>query len=334
MPRPPHLRALRRAAGPRDGAAAARVARGGGPFAVRLVLERAVAGHNGRLLRGPLLPGPRDVRARAGRGDAARVRGDRGDRPTAADRLPRPRHGPPHAPRRPERRGLPRRRGGERRGAQLCAREHPDGAGPHPRVLGQLRRPAPPRHRRGRDLAGGRQGQGEVHPHRGGQPAARAGRQGLRGRVRARPLRGAKGYCPWCDRHDRRAGRAPRPRRRAAAPLRQGGWPPVARHCRDGLRDGDHRKVVRHHVRHRVAQARGARRGRRARHQDAPRGVCARPDARAQAEPDAFPRRGHLRRGERRAVGARRRAAAAHLLHRPLRRVGGQGRRGDGGGGL
>ena len=84
----------------------------------------------------------------ARRGHARRVRGDRRRRDHPADRRARPGDGPPHDVQGPLARGVRRAGRAAHRGAEPRAAQRAGRAGAHARVLGQLRRPAPPRHRR------------------------------------------------------------------------------------------------------------------------------------------------------------------------------------------
>ena len=110
------------------------------------VRERRVAGARHRLPAERALPHARRLPRRGRRGDARRVRGDRRRRVPGADRLPRPGDGAPHRVPGVERRRVrgagraPRRRA-QPRDAQHRARVDADAP-----VLGQLRRPARPRH--------------------------------------------------------------------------------------------------------------------------------------------------------------------------------------------
>ena len=146
LPRPDRLREPR-AAGARPRPPAQRDRR---PARGRRVHERALAGDRRPLSAQRVLRHAPTSTSRHRRGDEDRVRGHRRGRLLPADRRARPRHGPPHHVPRRARRGLRRAGGGARRRDQPGAARRPARSRPRAPVLGQLRGPAPPRHRRSR----------------------------------------------------------------------------------------------------------------------------------------------------------------------------------------
>ena len=177
---------------------------------------------------------PREVPRGARRGAAPRVQGDhrRGLQP--ADRLARPRDGRALPVGRVEHPELGDAPAAGDRGPQRGARRHPRGAGPPPRLLGQLRGPAPQGRAAARHRRAGVQGERGDLLRRGRQPAPRARVGGLQG---GRPARG-QGPDPRRHRRQGERGRAPAARRPAAHPPRRG------RRSRE--RPGRHRLRLRH----------------------------------------------------------------------------------------
>ena len=113
--------------------------------------ERGLAGRGVAVLPQRPLQGPRDLPLCHRRGHAPRVRDRDQGRHRAADRLPRPRHGPAHPIWRPESLAEFRKRAQHARGgAEPRGRQHCPGAAAHASVLGQLRGPAPLRRGAGR----------------------------------------------------------------------------------------------------------------------------------------------------------------------------------------
>ena len=147
LPRPDHVRA------PRAGRARPRL---GWPAAIEgqpvagAFMNAPSPGDHRAVPAQRVLPQPRRVPRGDRRGDEDRVRGDRRRRVHAPDRRARPGDGPPHHVPRPTRRGVRGGRRPARRGDQPRAARRPGRPGPPAPLLGQLRGPAPPRHRRWR----------------------------------------------------------------------------------------------------------------------------------------------------------------------------------------
>ena len=224
----------------------------------RRVLDRGVAGRHRLVLPQRLLPDARGLRLRDCRRDASRVRGDRGRRRHAADRLSRSGDGSPLAVQGPRPRRFSRADGAECRGAQPSARERCGRAGPDALMLGQLsgsaplRRAAPGPHRCAVE------GEAARHPVRGGESAPRS----RVGTVRDGQAAGGEGADPRRHRVPvplHRASRAGRAAYRAVCEARR----PRQRDGRRRLRLQHSRRIGRRGSGGRLGEARIAVAGRR-----------------------------------------------------------------------
>ena len=177
----------------------------------RGIFDRGLSRRGRELSAEHLLSQPRGLCRGHRRGDAGRVRRHCGGGFRAANRLPRSGDVAAHRLSGSFGDGVFAARRLPRRSAEPCARQYSSRHGPYSCLLGQLRRPAHPRHRARQDRQDRPWRKGASHRHRGRKPASRPRMDRLAGFHASRRQAAAAGS----DRYVDQLCRASLPRRRA-----------------------------------------------------------------------------------------------------------------------